>query len=108
MRDSREAPFDVVIDKGFLDAYISIDHGEAPLPSAGGPQGASPSPRRPPQGPPEASPYDYKKAASEYFEAVFDVLKDGGSFVLISLAQEYILKEFVSQTCGGFAQLLAL
>ncbi|KAL8447751.1 hypothetical protein Emag_004212 [Eimeria magna] len=101
-------PFDVILDKGFLDAYLSIDHEEAVL-SEGGPQDI---PQGGPPGAPfpqeqgqadgacsKSKPYDYRKAAAEYFEAVLEVLKEGGSFVLVSLAQDYVLKEFVSTWC---------
>ncbi|KAL8425577.1 hypothetical protein Efla_004412 [Eimeria flavescens] len=90
-------PFDVVLDKGFLDAYLAIDHEEAVL-SEGAPQAAAAAAGFPvhlqrTNG--KAAPYDYRKAAAEYFEAVLQLLKEGGSFVLISLAQDYVLKEFV-------------
>lgn len=98
-------PFDLVFDKGFLDAYISIDHEDdhveqggplgAPNKGTGAPTGAPNKGTGAPTEGPQESSYDYRKAAEEYFEAVFDVLKEGGSFVLISLAQDYILKEFV-------------
>ncbi|KAL8454609.1 hypothetical protein Emed_000330 [Eimeria media] len=100
-------PFDVILDKGFLDAYLSIDHEEAVLSerspqdiSQGGPQGGPPgAPLPQDQGQADGAcakskPYDYRKAAAEYFEAVLEVLREGGSFVLISLAQDYVLKEF--------------
>ncbi|KAL8272224.1 hypothetical protein Esti_003889 [Eimeria stiedai] len=94
-------PFDVILDKGFLDAYLSIDHEEAVL-SEGSPQGTTPhgaafpeQQERADSGFPKENPYDYRKAAAEYFEAVLEVLRDGGSFVLVSLAQDYVLKEFV-------------
>ncbi|CDJ60543.1 methyltransferase domain containing protein, putative [Eimeria maxima] len=94
-------PFNLVIDKGFLDAYISIDHDKGQ--TAGAPQTGTGSTATqgapeggPPQGPPTGAPnYDYKKSAEEYFQGVFDVLKEGGSFILITLAQDYILKEIV-------------
>ncbi|KAL8428936.1 hypothetical protein ACSSS7_006890 [Eimeria intestinalis] len=94
-------PFDVILDKGFLDAYLSIDHEEAVLSEGtpqGGRQGSSPLPHgegQPEKGSPKKNSYDYRKAAAEYFEAVLEVLTEGGSFVLISLAQDYVLKEFV-------------
>lgn len=95
-----EPPFDVVLDKGFLDAYLSIDHEEAVL-SEGAPAGALSTGDASTQASPSgAPPYDYRKAAAEYFAAVLDVLKTGGSFVLISLAQDYVLKEFVRLTLG--------
>ncbi|OEH80533.1 methyltransferase domain-containing protein [Cyclospora cayetanensis] len=96
-------PFDIVLDKGFLDAFISIDHEEALLaktgpsgvPPAGMPAEGTSEGSRSAKVSPASTPYDYKKAASEYFEAVMEVLKEGGSYILISLLQDYLLKEFV-------------
>lgn len=95
--------FDVVLDKGFLDAYISVDDERLPdqnnykvcgdRPEKGSQSHFVPSERTPGSG-----TYDYRKAANDYFCAVMDLLCEGGSFVLISLCEDYILKELVS--CG--------
>ncbi|PFH34656.1 hypothetical protein BESB_066890 [Besnoitia besnoiti] len=70
--------FDVVLDKGFLDAYIS---GDQEQPAAGG---AAP-----------AKAWDYRQEAQEYLQSVLHVLKPGGVYILVTLAQDYLAKELV-------------
>ncbi|CBZ51554.1 Spermine/spermidine synthase family protein,related [Neospora caninum Liverpool] len=74
--------FDVVLDKGFLDAYISRDQDHASSSNCETSEE-------------KTSKWDYREEAQVYLHSVLKVLKPGGVYILITLAQDYLAKELV-------------
>lgn len=64
---------DVVLDKAFLDAFLSMDHGEV---------------------------FDLAKETKTLLDSIFEVLKADGVYILFSLCQPDICRELVRDTCS--------
>ena len=72
-----EESFEVVLDKAFLDAFLARDTT---------PPGSNCKPEE---------PFDIQQEANDLMNSIFQLLKPGGVYILISLLQGYILKLLV-------------
>ncbi|KEP65262.1 UNVERIFIED_CONTAM: hypothetical protein HHA_213740 [Hammondia hammondi] len=86
--------FDVVLDKGFLDAYISRDQEHCAAASEGGANGKG-NCQLSETNVKSSNAWDYREEAQVYLHSVLKVLKPGGVYILITLAQDYLAKELV-------------
>ncbi|KYK68801.1 spermine/spermidine synthase family,related protein [Toxoplasma gondii TgCatPRC2] len=86
--------FDVVLDKGFLDAYISRDPEHCAAASEGGANGRG-NCQLSETNVKSSNAWDYREEAQVYLHSVLNVLKPGGVYILITLAQDYLAKELV-------------